>query len=118
VIALQTRLVVAGLVLAAIVSLALLWRHEHRQAVQARSERDAAVASVQMREAEVKTVERYHETERVIRETADPIIQTIEESAGSDTALPDDVLASWRSGINSLRDETGAADNSDPKPAG
>ena len=82
--------------------------------LQARVDREhaAAVAAQQgaaLAEATTETVVRYHTTERVIRETAEPIIQTIQEAADAETPVPPDVLAAWRSGVGRLREPAAPA---------
>jgi hypothetical protein len=106
------------LALAAILGSALYIGHLRDEARQARSERDAALAAAEMRETETKVVERYHETETVIREASEPIIQTIEEAPGAQSPLPDPVLDAWRAGIDSLRAPAGAPDDNRPGSAG
>lgn len=105
------RVIAAGALVGGVVVLWAYVGHLQREAAVARSERDAALSQVEMREAEVQVVERFHETERIVTEMADPIIHTIQESTGAETPVPDDVLANWRNGINSLRDHGAGADD-------
>lgn len=82
--------------------------HLRDEARQARSERDAAVASSTMRQAETKTIVQYHEKETVIREIAAPALQQIQEAPGGETLVPDPVLDGWRAGLIGLRNSAAA----------
>lgn len=110
------RLIAALCAVGAVLAALLLANHWRLEATQARAEAAAAVSAQQLAEKTTQVVERYHERETVIRETAAPAIQAIEESPGAETPLPDDLRSNWLNGINSLRDKTTGADN-DPKPA-
>lgn len=98
------RLIAAGGLVAAIVGGWLYVGHLRKEAATARSEAVSAQQGEAMADAETKTIVRYHTTERVIREAAEPIIQTIQEAADAETPVPPDVLAAWRAGVGRLRE--------------
>jgi tellurite resistance protein len=107
----------AGLV-AAVVGGWLYVGHLRKEAATARSEAVAAEDTAQLATATTRVVERYHETERTIREEAEPIIQTIRELPDAETPIPADILGAWRGGIERLRDDAAAADDNRSRDAG
>lgn len=112
------RLLAAGACAAAIVGGWLYVGHLRKEAAVARSEAVSAQQGEAMAKATVQTVVRYQTRERVIREAAEPIIQTIEEAPDGQTPIPGDVLDNWRRGINGLRQQAApGADDHNARPA-
>lgn len=99
------RLILAGSLLAALLLLYALWRHEHARADKAEARTEAAERVSDLRASVLQSLNTYHAKTVIIRERADHAVKAIEQAPGADEPVPPAVRDVWLSGLASLRDE-------------
>lgn len=88
----------------------LNWTATSRERAIARA--DAAEAQSDLNTGATQTVEHVLRTETFVRTQAEEATHAIAASPGADAPLPDELLSSWRAGIDGVRESTAAG--SDP----
>lgn len=78
---------------------------EHLQKVAAAQKARAAAAAEQSASTTeaLKQVDHYTHETQIIRERSDAAVQTVQAQPEAATALPDGLLAAWRSGVDGMR---------------
>lgn len=109
------RIILVGSAVAGGLALYAYARIEHGRAERAQAAAQIATRQAQLDQATTKAVDHYTQTVTVIREKADAGVQSVQKAPGAEQAIPEDVLAAWRAGLDGLRDETGSAPGDDPR---
>lgn len=112
--AIQWRLIVASVVLA--LALGGLGYVQHLRTEAARQKAKAAVATEQAASTgeALKQVDHYTHETQIIRERSDAAVRTVQIQPEAATALPDGLLAAWRSGVDGMRGKPPEADSDHP----
>jgi hypothetical protein len=99
----QLRLIIGAIILALAVSGFAYVQHLRTEA--ARQKAKAAVATEQAASTgeALRQVDHYTHETQIIRERSDAAVQTVQAQPEAATALPDGLLAAWRSGIDGMR---------------
>lgn len=105
-------------ILALAIALALLalvwwlnWTANSRERAIIRAE--TAEQQADLNQGATQTVEHVLRTETIVRATAEEAADAIVSSTGADAPLSDDLLSSWRAGIDGVREQT--ASSADPR---